>query len=67
MEALTKLMISPHIHSGRSTGGIMRDVIIALLPATLAGTFIFGLRSLLIVAVCVASCVILEALFNLIT
>ena len=67
METLTKLMISPHIHSGRSTGGIMRDVIIALLPATLAGTFIFGLRSLLIVAVCVASCVILEALFNLIT
>lgn len=61
-----KLSVSPHIHSGRSTAGIMRDVLIALLPATVAGTVIFGLRSLLVVAVCVAACVGFEALFNLI-
>lgn len=66
MDALTKLMISPHIHSGRSTHGIMRDVLIALLPATVAGTLIFGWRSLLVVAVCVLSCVLLEMVFNLI-
>ena len=45
----------------------MRDVLIALLPATVAGTVIFGWRSLLVVAVCVVSCVLLEALYNLIT
>ena len=45
----------------------MRDVLIALLPTTVAGTIIFGLRSLLVVAVCVIFCVLLEALYNLIT
>ena len=58
--------VSPHIHSGRSTSRIMLDVIIALMPAMIAGTLIFGLRSLLVVAACVASCVGFEALFNLI-
>ena len=45
---------------------VMRDVLIALLPATVAGVVIFGLRSLLVVAVCVAFCVAFEALFNVI-
>ena len=61
-----KLAVSPHIHSGQSTAGIMRDVLISLLPATIAGTVIFGLRSLLVVAVCIAACVGFEALFNFI-
>ena len=59
------LSVSPHIHSGTSTSRIMGDVIIALLPTLIAGCVIFGLRSLLVVAVCVASCVGFEALFNL--
>ncbi len=67
MSSLTKLTISPHIHSGRSTAGIMRDVIIALLPVSVAGVLIFGLRALAVIAVCVISCVGFEALFNLIT
>lgn len=61
-----KLSVSPHIHSGQSTAGIMRDVLISLLPATIAGTVIFGLRSLLVIAICIAACVGLEALFNVI-
>lgn len=60
------LSVSPHIHSGKSTSRIMLDVLIALLPATVAGVIIFGLRALLVVAVTVASCVGFEALFNLI-
>lgn len=67
MNNLSKVMISPHIHSGRSTAGIMRDVLISLLPALVAGCVIFGLRALLVVAVCVLSCVLFEALFNIIT
>lgn len=67
MDNMLHVSSSPHIHSGKSTSKIMRDVLIALLPATVAGTIIFGLRSLLVIAVCVACCVLLEALFNLIT
>ncbi len=67
MNKALKLSVSPHIHSGRSTAGIMRHVLIALLPAAVAGCVIFGLRSILVLAVCVASCVASEFLFNLIT
>ena len=66
MNTQLKLSVSPHIHSGRSTRRIMLDVLIALLPATAAGALIFGLRSLLVVAVTVAACVGVEALFSLI-
>ena len=67
MSTLNKVMISPHIHSGKSTSGIMRDVIIALIPAVIAGTYIFGFRALLTIGVCILSCVLFEAIFNLIT
>lgn len=67
MNGLTKLMVSPHIHSGNSTARIMGDVALSLLPATVAGTLIFGWRALLVVAICVACCVGFEALFNVIT
>ena len=67
MADMLHLSASPHIHSGNSTSSIMRDVLIALLPATIAGTVIFGLRSLLVVAVCVACCVLLEFLYNHVT
>ena len=65
MDNSLRLSVSPHIHSGKSTSGIMRDVLIALLPATVAGTVIFGLRALLVIGVCVASCVVFEALFQM--
>ena len=66
MDKLLHLSVSPHIHSGHSTSKIMRDVLIALCPAAIAGTIIFGWRSLLVIATCVLSCVLLEALYNLI-
>lgn len=67
MSSMAKLSVSPHMHSGSSTSGIMRDVLISLLPVTAAGIVIFGLRSLLVIVVCVACCVGFEALFNIIT
>ena len=66
MNSMTKITVSPHIHSGNSTAGIMLDVLLALLPAAAAGTIIFGWQALLVVAVCVICCVGFEALFNLI-
>lgn len=67
MSNQVKLAVSPHIHSGNSTRRIMLDVLIALLPTTIAGAVIFGWKSLIIIAACVISCVGFEALFNLIT
>lgn len=60
-----RLSVSPHIHSGRSTARIMLDVLIALLPTTVAGIVIFGWSALAVVAVCVATCVLSETVFNL--
>ncbi len=51
---------SPHLRSGISTTSVMRDVVIALLPSVIAGSIIFGIRALLIVALTVASCVVSE-------
>ncbi len=61
------LSVSPHIHSHRSTSGIMLDVIIALLPTSVAGVIIFGWRALLVLAAAVFFCLAFEALFNIIT
>ncbi len=66
MSSLPKVMISPHIHSGRTTRGIMRDVLISLLPATVAGMVLFGLRALAVIALCVLCCVGFEFLYNVI-
>ena len=57
---------SPHIHSHATTSRIMRDVIIALLPAAVASVVLFGLKAALMIAVCVASAILSEFVFNLI-
>ncbi|MDR1564813.1 MAG: RnfABCDGE type electron transport complex subunit D [Oscillospiraceae bacterium] len=51
---------SPHISSGAATSGIMLDVIIALLPAAAAAGLIFGYQALILMLVCVGSCVVFE-------
>lgn len=63
---MNKLIVSssPHIHSPDSTAGIMLDVIIALIPATIYGFIIFGLRAALLVLVCVASAMLAEYVWN---
>ena len=63
---LLNLSSSPHLHHPDSTTGVMLDVIIALIPATICGIYLFGFHAALIVAVCVASAVIAEYLWCLI-
>lgn len=53
---------SPHIRNFDSTSGIMLDVIIALLPAAVFGVVLFGYRAAILIAVCVASCLLFEFL-----
>lgn len=55
---------SPHIKSNDSVQGIMRDVIIALIPATFAGIYFFGVKALLVTLVSVLSCIAAEALWQ---
>ena len=64
MENKLHISVSPHIHSKNSTQKIMLDVLISLLPATIAGVVIFGLQALLVIAVCVAVSVLAEFVFN---
>ena len=51
---------SPHIHANVSTTSIMRDVIIALCPAVVVSVLAYGWAELLVLAVSVTSCVLLE-------
>lgn len=51
---------SPHLRQGTTTQKLMLYVIIALIPAIIASTIIFGFRSLLVISVTVASCVFSE-------
>ncbi|MBO5883774.1 MAG: RnfABCDGE type electron transport complex subunit D [Clostridia bacterium] len=55
---------APHVRASVTTRRIMLDVVIALCPALLAATLIFGYRSLLITALCVAVAVVSEWAFE---
>ena len=57
MNKLLEVSSSPHIRVTHTTHSIMRDVIIALIPALVAGTYFYGLRALWVTLVCVVSCV----------
>ncbi|MBE6554165.1 MAG: RnfABCDGE type electron transport complex subunit D [Ruminococcaceae bacterium] len=53
---------SPHARRGATTASVMKDVLIALLPATVWGCYLFGLRAALVVLTCVVASVLFEAL-----
>ena len=65
MENKLRISVSPHIHGPKSTRGFMLDVILALLPTSIAGVVIFGAQALVIIAACIGTSVACEALFNL--
>ena len=54
---------SPHAHTKTTTRIIMRDVLIALLPALCGSVYFFGLRALVLTLLSVAACVIFEKLW----
>ena len=51
---------SPHVHSPVTTKTLMRDVVIALLPALIGSVCFFGFRALLVTLVSAAACVFFE-------
>ena len=63
---MNKLVVSssPHIRTQVTTDKIMLDVIIALVPASIAAIVFFGWTALLNIVICVGTCVLSEYLFN---
>ncbi len=61
-----KLLVAPapHVQTDQSTARIMRDVVIALMPALVVSTVVFGADVLRVVAISVASCVAFEYLIQ---
>ena len=58
---------SPHIRGNFRTNRIMLDVVIALIPAVIAGVWQFGLRALWVILISVASAVASEWLYSVVT
>ena len=55
---------SPHLHTKTSTKSLMRDVVIAMMPAVIVSVLCYGWSELLVLGVSVASCVLLEYLIT---
>ncbi len=58
---------SPHVLSPLTTGQVMLEVILALLPATAFGLYRYGLHAFLIILCSIVTAVLTEFVFDLIT
>lgn len=63
---MNKLLVSPspHVHAPVSTKSLMRDVVIALLPAVIVSVVFYGLGEIVVLATSVISCVLIEYLIT---
>ena len=59
---MDKLLVSPspHLHTKTSTRSLMRDVVIALMPAVIVSVLFYGWSELLVLSTSVASCLLVE-------
>ena len=64
MEKLLHVSPSPHIRTSLTTKKIMWDVIIALLPATLFGIYVFKMEAVITIALSILACVLSEYVFE---
>ena len=64
MQGKLEVGFAPHIHSRESVAKVMWQVFFSLIPAGLAGVYIFGLPALRVILISVLSCVITEALIQ---
>ena len=66
-ENLYNVSSSPHIRQDLTTGGVMLNVIVALLPATAFGIYHFGQNALITIIAAILATTLSETLFDLIT
>lgn len=64
MSNLLNISSSPHVRSKTSTKSIMYDVIIALSPAVVFAIYNFGMKAVVLIAVCIATCVLSEYIWQ---
>lgn len=64
MSEVFNVSANPHVRSKDTTQTIMRDVLIALTPASIFGIYNFGLGALIRIIVGIAACVASEALYE---
>ncbi len=64
MSQLHRVSFFPHVHAKTDSSDLMRDVLIALLPAGVFGVFNFGISALWVMLVCVAAAVLTEWAFE---
>jgi len=63
-ESKLQLQAAPLLKQAMTTGQTMRDVLLALLPATLAGLWYFGMSALLVLLASIAGAMLTEWLFS---
>lgn len=63
-EKLLNVSSSPHVRDHSSTKSIMRDVVIALLPAALAGIYNFRLSAVLVILTTCVTCMLSEYIWQ---
>lgn len=63
---MNRLLVSPapHIHAAVSTKSLMRDVVIALLPAVIVSVVFYGLGEIVVLGTSVVSCILVEYLIT---
>lgn len=59
---MLKISTNPHVQTTRDTKALMKDVVIALMPAAIAAVIFFGVDALRVILTSVASCVAFEYL-----
>ena len=63
-EKLLNMSSSPHIRHRLTTGAVMTDVVLALLPAAVFGIYRYGIHAFLILLISVASAVATDFLYD---
>ncbi len=64
---LLNISSSPHVRSPLTTGQVMLEVILALMPATAFGLYRYGFHAFLVILCSILTAVATEAVFDLIT
>lgn len=64
LDDLLVVSSSPHIRSNESVSRIMLDVIIALIPTSIAAVYFFGMRALMLIGASILAAVVSEALIQ---
>ncbi len=66
-DKLLTVSSSPHVRGKQTTRSIMTDVLIALLPAAVLSVIFFGSKSIMLILVCIATCMLSEFVVEKIT